>query len=137
MTAPRVSLPKPEPRARAKRRTMRLEGLQAARVRALCVERDGYCRLCPMLMNMRMVFALLPCKGPSEWAHLVRRFTTRGMAPEKRHNTAGSFMACQFHHDRIDRRRKPWITVAPASSRGANGPLAFQVGSTIYVEPER
>src|SRR6185436_4448492 len=62
--------PKPEKRARVKRRRQRKEDLVEQRVRALCVERDGDCRI----GNATKSFGL--CSGESEWAHLgeSRRF---------------------------------------------------------------
>ncbi len=130
-----MSLPKPEPRARAKRRQGRVEGQQAAKVRALCVKRDGFCRLrlTAGLVMFRSEHAGC-CDGHSEWAHMERRFKTRGMAPERRHQTGTSLMLCTFHHQLFDAHR---LNIQAASSRGADGPLAFAVGRTIYVEPER
>lgn len=128
--------PKPTPRKRVKARAQRAESRHAQQVRAQCVERDGDCRLGdPMLWD---IFGM--CSGESEWAHMPekRRSKTMRMAPEARHDSAHSFMACTFHHAALDKRGpRPWIQAQPATSRGADGPLGFQIRDTVYVEPNR
>lgn len=127
--------PGPVAKYRAKRR--RAEGPVAKRVRARCVERDGYCRICDWENNPSDThegdddFDSLPyaedewSRGPSEWAHLNegKRAKTRGMTPEQRHSTAKSLMLCQFHHDHLDGRRQPQIEIDERNYLGADGPL--------------
>ena len=124
-----MNLQKPEPRARVKRRRLRIEGQVAARVRRECVERDGYCRLAE-------VEIVADCFGPSQWAHLEdkRRFKTRGMEPAERHCTEWSLMLCQRHHDDYDQHR---IDIQAATSRGADGPLGMACRSQDHRESER
>jgi hypothetical protein len=76
-------------RAKAKR----LDDAMAKFVRAVCVERDGYCALAQFA-------GIMGCYGNSEWCHHHDRMRskTRGMAPEYRHSAAFSFMACRGHH---------------------------------------
>lgn len=113
---------------------MRSESLQAQKVRALCVLRDGDCRL-----NDDSLWSFFgACSGESEWAHLEdkRRFKTRGMAPEDRHTTAGSLQLCTGHHRRYDGAR-PRLHIKAGSSRGADGPLGFACGPYSYMEKDR
>jgi hypothetical protein len=93
-------------------RKQRAERKVATSVRAQCVARDGYCRL----------MGLDVCEGPSEWAHLgdKKRFKTRGQAPEVRHTTAGSFIACRRHHRAYD---AGVIQIEVRSDLGADGRL--------------
>lgn len=114
----RVALPKGPTRKTIKTRKKRAERAVISCVRAACVERDGYCR----------VAGHGPCAGPSEWVHLPprTRAQTRGMTPERRHSSAWTLMACRQHHNRIDGRQRPRLTVAPWSNRdGADGPLVI------------
>lgn len=124
--------PGPTARARATRR--RKEARVAAKVRALCVERDGYCRVGKdmwdfILMHEGRVSRTYLCDGPSEWAHLgkKRRARTRGQAPEQRHTTTDSLMLCRFHHDAYDGRVLPRLGIEPLGSAGADGPLQCAV----------
>lgn len=121
-------------KARAKRR--RAEAPVAAKVRAQCVERDGYCRIGSMGSDQfndqfsadLFVPALADgCEGPSEWAHLwdKKRAKTRGMAPEQRHTTQDSAMLCRTHHDRYDGRATPKLKIRPLTTHGADGALSF------------
>lgn len=112
-----TGLPKPERRETRKRREERIEHALIAVVRAVCVERDGYCRL--MGEDLHRVG---PCSGPSEWAHMEghRRFETRGMAPERRHATAWTLMLCRRHHGYYDAGAF-WLECM--SERGADGAL--------------
>ena len=107
-----IAVPKPPSRKLVKGRKDRAEAKVKRSVRAKCVERDGFCRL----------LGCGPCSGVSEWAHLgdKKRARTRGMAPEIRHTTAGSFMACTGHHAAYDAGR---IRIETETSRGADGPL--------------
>jgi hypothetical protein len=81
-------------RKRLKGRRDRSEAKVKRMVRAECVTRDGYC-----LVLTRV--GLGGCQGPSTWAHFAghRRSQTRGMAPERRHQTLFSGMLCKRHHD--------------------------------------
>ena len=112
-----IAHPKPEPRARTKRRTARLEAAVVTAVRAACVERDGYCLFLRRIDELgRAGWAGWPpgCSGPSEWAHLppYTRAATRGMSPERRHSTQHTAMLCRTHHDHVDGRRRPTLTIA-------------------------
>ncbi len=90
-------------------------------VRAICVERDGYCRL----------MGLTPCDGPSEWCHLEekKRARTRGMSPEKRHTQDFSMMACRKHHQMYDTGE---IQIA-MTEKGADGPIRVQLRERVIV----
>ena len=120
---------KPEPHRKVKARRKRAEAKQVKAVRPQVAARDGYCRLAGA--------GLGACSGASEWAHCTthRRSKTMKQAPERRHSTAGSFMACSHHHHRIDRNEQPFITDRPLTERGADGPMEFasEDGST-YTE---
>ena len=109
-------------RYRAKRR--RAEGPVKKAVRAKCVVRDGYCRAA----HDWELWKSSPCEGPSEWAHMHsrRRSQTRNQAPEVRHDTRHSFMACKRHHDQYDGRAKPRLYITALTRRGADGPLKFR-----------
>ena len=112
-----VKFPKPKPVNRIRqRRTAEAKVIKA--VRAKVAERDGYCRLGPY-WNVWIG----SCRGKSEWCHMGewKRFKTMRMAPEKRHQTKGSFMACELHHDMYDDGRIS-ITYGPD---GADGPLVI------------
>lgn len=109
--------PKPEPLKRTKRRKLHVEALVKQKVRALCVERDGDCRLHGA--------AGFTCSGESEWAHLgeKKRARTRGMKPEQRHTTAGSLMLCTGHHRAYDAGA---LRIEILTMAGADGLLRFQ-----------
>lgn len=79
-------------RKRLKGRKDRAEAKVKKQVRAEVEARDGYCLV--------LKLGLPGCKGRSTWAHLNghRRSQTRGMAPERRHDTRFSAMLCQRHH---------------------------------------
>lgn len=113
--------PKAGPTARARAKRRRAEQPVAAIVRAKCVERDGYCRL----------MGLSPCSGPSEWAHLEekKRARTRGMAPEERHRTTHSLMACKGHHEQYDAGA---IQIA-MTPKGADGTIRVQLGAKVLM----
>jgi hypothetical protein len=90
-----------QPTAKALRaKAKRLDAAMAKFVRAVCVERDGYCALDGEL-TQRLIG---PCGGPSEWAHHHDRMRskTRGMEPSYRHAASHSFMACRAHHRGYD-----------------------------------
>lgn len=121
-----LAQPKPLPRRRLKARKDRHEAAVIARIRALVVERDGYCRL--------QGKGLGACRGASEWAHLEhkRRAKTRGLPPEDRHTSAFSMMLCTFHHQRYDART---LGLAFRSERGADGPVQWYAERFVYTEP--
>jgi hypothetical protein len=104
-----------------KARKDRAEDARAAHVRAACVLRDGHCRL----SKDNPVHV---CQGFSEWCHThaKRRSKTRKMAPEIRHTTADSFMACTSAHDRYDNRKRPKLGFTALTDRGCDGPIAWQ-----------
>lgn len=123
------TFPKPEPRKRTKARKARTEAVVKHQVRAMCVLRDGYCRLGVIHDITRGHTKIGECFGPSQWTHLppFTRAQTRNMAPEQRHSTAWTIQACEFHHDRIDGRRWPKLIVTPTTDRGADGPIRVEV----------
>ena len=123
----RLAIPKPEPRSRTKRRAKRQDGLVAKLVRAGCVVRDGHCRLAGVRWHT--------CDGPSEWAHLVPRSKTRGMASEYRHATRSSLMLCRLGHAQLDCRVYPRLLATPLTRQGADGRLLFEQECWIYGEP--
>jgi hypothetical protein len=116
--------------ARDKARRKRLERKVVHTVRMICVLRDGLCRLSSGILG--------PCSGPSEWAHLPshRRSRTRAQAPSNRHTPAGSMMLCRAHHDRLDGRARPVITIEEGIL-GADGPLLVQSDGVCYVSAPR
>lgn len=131
--------PKPEPRKRAKGRKDRQEAQIKRLVRAACVLRDGYCVLdrggATDFVRGDVFGAglgLYDCAGDSQWCHMHarRRSQTRKQAPEIRHDTAYSFMACQRHHDQYDNKQKPRLFVTALTRAGANGPLKFRLGKS-------
>jgi hypothetical protein len=79
---------------RLKGRKDRAEARIKKQVRADVDTRDGYC-----LVQTRAGI-LGECKGRSTWAHFAghRRSQTRGMAPERRHDTRFSGKLCERHH---------------------------------------
>lgn len=112
---------KPGPTARYRAKRKRADDAERLKVRADCVDRDGYCRL----------MGLSLCSGESEHAHLEdqKRARTRGMPPAERHTTAGSAMFCRWHHSLYDRGG---ITLA-MTERGADGPIRAQLGEKVRV----
>lgn len=131
-------------RARQTAKKRRADDAVAKTVREKCVERDGYCRIgntqrCDqVLFRVGDSFSICAnvdpwggiCRGPSQWSHMEarRRSKTRNQAPEIRHDTKYSFMACRQHHDQYDNRDKPRLFVTALTSKGANGPLKFRLG---------
>lgn len=117
-------------RYRAKRK--RAESPVAKKVRAACVDRDGYCRMGRAVMGFTddtwsIAAAVEACDGASQWAHLGdgTRAKTRGMKPERRHMTSKSVMLCRVHHDRYDGRRLPKMRIRELTEHGADGRLEF------------
>ena len=131
-----LSLPKGRTRRQVKARRGRAEAKVEKAVRAACVARDGYCR--GRHPSSVCTDGRLACEwtGPSEWAHLPikRRSKTRGQAPEIRHTTADSLMLCKQHHDALDGRTRPRLTIEPLTDRGADGPLRFTFRGKSYSE---
>jgi hypothetical protein len=86
-------------------------------VRAACVERDGYCLV--------QKLGLPGCKGESTWAHLSghRRSQTRGMAPERRHDTRFSAMLCTKHHDQEETGK---FQVVYLTAEYCDGPVLWE-----------
>jgi hypothetical protein len=97
----------------------RKEAAVIAKVRAACVERDGYC-----LLGHGAVWGR--CEGPSTLAHVLgkRRSQTRGMAAEKRHDAAWCVMLCARHHGMEEAHQ---LGVMAEDDRGANGRVWFYV----------
>jgi len=117
MTSSAYACPKPEPRKRTKGRKGREESKVKRVVRAACVERDGYCLV--------LKLDLPGCGGPSEWAHFAghRRSETRGMAPERRHDTRFSGMLCRRHHKAEEANR---FRVVYHTAKYADGPVSWE-----------
>ena len=65
------------------------------------------------------------CDGRLEWAHLPEqsRAKTRGMAPERRHTTQMTVMACTRHHRDLDARRFTYEFLD--AGLGADGLMRF------------
>lgn len=125
-------IPKPEPRKRIKARAKRAEGKVKGSVRAQCVERDGYCRF------VQVQTVLGKCDGPSEWAHALQRFRTRGMAPEARHQTATSMILCQAHHFALDKGTgADRLKVNPLTDDGLDGPVYAIRNGQAWEESEK
>lgn len=106
-------------RKRLKGRKDRDERRVKRQVRAECEARDGYC-----LVATR-VGILGECKGPSTWAHFSghRRSQTRGMAPERRHDTRFSGMLCERHHKREEDGK---YVVVYRTTKYADGPIGWE-----------
>lgn len=115
-------IPKGESRKVLKGRRQRHAAKVITAVRAQCVERDGGCRVG---IDGPWPDHIGSCDGVSEWAHMPqkRRSKTRGMEPEVRHTTADSLMLCTKHHDQLDGRRRPRLTITPLTELGCNGEL--------------
>lgn len=130
MDTSQLAFPKAEPRKRTKARKDRVAAKVVKSVRAQCVDRDGRCRLLQILKaglsGDTWAPSTLddPCNGPSELAHMhvTRRSQTRNQAPEIRHTTKDSLMACRFHHQQYDAHR---LRITALSRKGADGPLKF------------
>ncbi len=115
-----TSFPKPGWNQKQSRATKRRQDAKVAKsVRDVCVDRDGYCRLSrPGVLVSLVEFVLGPCRGPSEWAHLVRRSQTRGQSAERRHRSSTSLILCRSHHQAEEAHRF-------RVSGNANGRLLF------------
>jgi hypothetical protein len=128
-----LAFPKSEPRRQTKARKDRHEAAVIKKVRAAVVERDGECRLwrdfISRWQNETVTTYIGFCFGPSQWTHLPpkTRAATRKMAPEQRHGTAWTIMACERHHDLLDGRQQPRIVVRCLTPDGADGPIAVEV----------
>lgn len=116
-------------RKRLKGRRERAEQRIKRQVRADCVARDGGC-----LVATR-AGAITACKGPSTWAHFAghRRSQTRGMSPERRHDTRFSGMLCERHHRQEE---AGLFGVVYHTVDYANGPVSWearqQKGRELY-----
>ncbi len=124
---------KPGPTAKARAKRKRADDAVAKAVRAACVERDVWCRVCfnERILDVRTPGeAWLDCAGEPQWTHMHsrRRSQTRNQAADVRHDTKHSFMACQYHHDQYDGRTKPRLFVTALTKAGADGPLKFRRG---------
>ena len=115
-----VACPKGKTRKQLKAKRDRHEAAIKKLVRAVCVERDGHCRLMGTTL----------CSGPSEWAHLEewKRARTRSMKAEARHCTAGSAMLCQKHH-RLEEAGLIAIALGPD---GADGTFDVLVDGQLF-----
>ncbi len=126
---------KPGTMANARAKRKRADDSVAKLVRAKCEMRDGYCRIGMDEAGIGEVtqttMVVYPdCAGPSQWTHMHsrRRSQTRNQAPEVRHDSQHSFMACKRHHDQYDNRDKPRLYVTALTKAGADGPLKFRRG---------
>lgn len=123
-----LAYPKPVTRRTVQARKRRAEAAVIAKVRAACVERDGYCRFHRQAVNDWYVqggwYKEPGCEGPAEWAHLRghRRSHTRGQAPGLRHTTTHSLMLCRRHHGMEERGD---MRVKYLTEQGCDGPLRF------------
>jgi hypothetical protein len=117
--------PKPGPKKREKAKRQRQEKSVEQQVRALCVLRDGHCRVANV---GSMYLRLGACDGPSQWCHLwdKKRAFTRGLPPEERHSTAWTCMMCACHHGFEEMHL---LKVEPIDdTKGADGVLRFRKG---------
>lgn len=120
--------PKGKTRKQLKARKQRHAAKVVTSVRARCVERDGHCRISNPMPGDQISRSLAEehvCSGRSEWSHLgeFRRFKTRGMEPEVRHDTKHSAMLCDYGHLAYDCR---WIRITYLTRNGADGPLSIR-----------
>lgn len=106
-------------RKRLKGRKARAEARVKKQVRAECEERDGYC------LVLTRVGIVGDCKGRSTWAHFAghRRSQTRGLPPERRHDTRFSGMLCTKHHGQEERGV---YQVVYRTVDYANGPVGWE-----------
>lgn len=132
MDTSQLPLSKGRTRNSLKAKKDRAEATVKKYVRALCADRDNFCRTrMPLDGDTAQTadpFLTWPwcgrCNGPLEWAHMhvKRRSQTRGQAPEIRHTTKDSLMLCRFHHQEYDAHR---LKITALTRRGADGPLRF------------
>lgn len=115
-----VACPKGKTRKQLKAKKDRHEAAVKKVVRAVCVQRDGHCRLMGTTL----------CGGPSEHAHLEewKRARTRGMTAERRHTTEGSMMACRRHHQKYD----AGLIAIALGPDGANAPMRVLVDGQFF-----
>lgn len=134
----RINCRKPGPTARARRAKAAKDRRLASAVRVEVDKRDGYCRIANWEDNPddwhcgRLTGDGFPadgCDGKSEWAHWDerKRFKTRGLPPEERHNTQGTLMLCTKHHDQYDGRRFPKLAITCLTDLGCDGPLRLEI----------
>jgi len=102
--------------ATAKRRRGDAAAVKALRMAVM--ERDGGCRA----NHHRDLVG--ECEGRVAVAHWGdwRRFKTRGMAPEERHQTKGALALCRRHHQDYDGHQ---ILIVSMTDQGCDGPLFF------------
>jgi len=120
-----LPLAKDEPRKRRKGREKRVSGKVVATARAECVTRDGRCRLVRDFDVRDAARALFgECRGHGQWAHFGerKRFKTRGMPPEHRHNREWSLMLCYKHHNDYDHGR---LEIEALTTHVCDGRLRF------------
>lgn len=122
-----IAQPKPVPVKRIKGRKQRSESAVKQEVRALCVARDGDCRLEHAGLGV--------CGGASEWSHLEekKRAKTRGQDPTERHSTQWSAQLCTVHHRRYDAGE---IAADFLTAQNADGRMAWLTRDVIYTEPK-
>lgn len=110
------------PTARARARKKRKDAAVADRIRELVFARDGTCRYGSDVLPAERT----TCTGRVHWAHFgeMKRFKTRGMAPEKRHSMAGSLCLCHRHHAAYDAGSLKITAQDP--DRGCDGLLAYR-----------
>ncbi len=119
---PRRTRKKPGVVAKYRAKRKRADDAERLRVRALCVLRDGYCK----------VSVLGGCQGDSQHAHLGRqkRARTRGMIPTARHTVHGSAMLCERHHAAEERGE---LQIAMFKDLGANGPIRVAYQGRVWM----
>ncbi len=117
-----------------KRRRQRKDLDVEMKVRGDVMTRDGVCRLAFVVGEFR--FRIGRCEGVSEFAHLgeFRRFKTRGMLPEERHNTPGTMSLCTKHHRLYDAHT---MNIEALTEDGADGAMRFTVGDVVFEERDR
>lgn len=132
-----IGFPKPESRKRTKAREKRADREQAQETRQKVLDRDGWCRV--GRAGRPEIFGR--CTPVPEWAHLVSRQKTRGMAPEIRHSTATSVMLCGGpaggHHvafDKLTGRKR--LHIESLTAAGADGRLQFELAGIRFIEEE-
>lgn len=107
-----------------KARKDRVEAMRIKLVRAVVDQRDGYCRIAKDAKDGPMSVWAEECEGPSQWCHFAekKRARTRKQAPEIRHTTEHSFMACAAHHREYDRGD---LCIAAVTDAGCDGELEY------------
>lgn len=122
------AVPKPEPLKRTRARKKRKAAVVVKTVRAVCVERDGFCRAVSPWLGK--------CEGASEWAHLHShmRSKTRGRPATQRHTAPGSVMLCTEHHQQYDARQ---LEISLLTEFGADGTLRFTLNGVSVLSVPR